>query len=182
MGHSQADKARNRERILEEAAAHIRRNGLESLSVAGLMEAVGLTHGGFYNHFNSRAELLEEALRRALALGAQTSRLGGAQRSGFDAFVRGYLSKSHRDHPESGCAIAALACDVGRGEPAMRDTMSESVERLIAMATEALGDEPRAMLAVSALVGALALSRVCTDPTRSDALLRAVRDELRARA
>jgi len=183
MGHSQADKARNRERILEEAAARIRKDGLESFSVAGLMESVGLTHGGFYNHFDSRAELLEEALKRALALGAENGRQGaggGSEQTEFDRFVRGYLSASHRDHPETGCAIAALVSEVGRGDPALRQTMSDSVERLIAMAAGAFGDEQKAILAVSALVGALALSRVCADPARSNALLRTVRDEVRA--
>lgn len=185
MGHSQADKARNRERILEEAAARIRREGLESISVAGLMAAVGLTHGGFYNHFDSRAELLEEALKRALEDGAGRSRRGdggGAdEQAAFDTFVRGYLSASHRDHPESGCAIAALVCDAGRGEAPLREEMSEQVDSLIAMAARALGDEEDAMLAVSAMIGALALSRVITDPGRSAALLRAVRKGLRVR-
>lgn len=183
MGHSQADKVKNRERILEEAAARIRRDGLASISVAGLMEAVGLTHGGFYNHFESRAQLLEEALKRALVRGAQSRRRderSGTDRSDFDAFVRGYLSPLHRDNPGSGCAVAALVSEVGHDEAALREAMSEQVEGLIAMAATALGDEPRGMLAVSALVGALALSRVCTDPARSDALLRTVRDEVRA--
>lgn len=183
MGHSQADKARNRERILDEAAARIREEGLESISVAGLMAAVGLTHGGFYNHFGSRAELLEAALQRALARGADSSRRedeAGDEQSAFDAFVRGYLSPSHRDHPESGCAIAALVSDVGRAEAPLRASMSEQLDGLIATATSALGSEREAMLAVSALIGALCLSRICTDPARSDALLRTVRDELRA--
>ncbi len=179
MGHSQADKARNRERILEEASNRIRRDGLDGISVAGLMEAVGLTHGGFYNHFDSRAELLVEALKRALERGADSSRQSSGD-GAFDAFVRGYLSPSHRDHPESGCAIAALACDVGRGEATLRETMSEQVEGLITMAAQALGDERRGMLAVSAMIGALALSRVLVDAERSDALLRAVRDEVRS--
>ncbi|MGE0621848.1 MAG: TetR/AcrR family transcriptional regulator [Pseudomonadales bacterium] len=181
MGHSQADKARNRERILTEAAARIRRDGLESVSVAGLMESVGLTHGGFYNHFVSRTELLEEALKQALALGVQNRRKdsgAGTARDDFEAFVRGYLSPAHRDHPESGCAIAALVSEVGHGEAGLKATMSAQVEGLIATATKALGSERDGMLAVSALIGALALSRVCTDRERSDALLRTVREGL----
>ena len=69
MGHSQAEKARNRERILAEASRQVRRGGLESVSVGTLMKSVGLTHGGFYGHFESRSALLAEALERALLEG-----------------------------------------------------------------------------------------------------------------
>ncbi len=66
MGHSQAEKAKNRERILAEAAEQIRETGLEALSVGKLMQKVNLTHGGFYGHFPSRSDLIAQALKRAL--------------------------------------------------------------------------------------------------------------------
>lgn len=187
MGHSQAEKARNRERILDAAAARIREDGPDAISIAGLMEAVGLTHGGFYNHFHSRAELLTEALKRALESGANTRRRaadgdgdGDGGEASFDAFVRDYLSASHRDHPESGCAIAALAAEVARGDEALRAPMTERVHQFIDRATEALGNRRQAMLAVSAMVGALTLSRVLTEPRAADELLRTVRDQIRS--
>jgi TetR/AcrR family transcriptional repressor of nem operon len=178
MGHSQAGKAANRERILDEAARQVRREGLESISVGTLMHKVGLTHGGFYGHFGSRSQLQAQALERALAQGAERSR--ASQRApGFAALVRSYLSRAHRDAPESGCAIAALVCDTGRADEAARAVMDPHVEGFLETVTEALGgDEARAAVAVSAMVGALALSRVITDPARSDALLAAVREEL----
>ena len=74
MGHSQAEKAENRERILAEASRQVRRDGLESLSVGTLMKSVGLTHGGFYGHFESRSALLAEALERALRDGRSKRR------------------------------------------------------------------------------------------------------------
>ena len=78
MGHSQAEKAENRERILAEASRKVRRDGLESVSVGTLMHGVGLTHGGFYDHFDSRSALLAQALQRALAEGqAKVQRQGG---------------------------------------------------------------------------------------------------------
>lgn len=183
MGHSQAEKAMNRDRILAAAAARIRAGGLDSISVAGLMQAVNLTHGGFYNHFASRAELLAEALERALADGA--GKAAGDDGEGdagadFDAFVRSYLSRSHRDHPESGCAIAALVCDVARAKGELDALMDERVQALIDRAAGALGSDENGVLAVSAMVGALALSRVSTDPARSDDILRIVRDRVRA--
>jgi TetR/AcrR family transcriptional repressor of nem operon len=182
VGHSQAEKAQNRERILAEASQQVRRDGLESVSVGALMKSVGLTHGGFYGHFESRSALLAEALERALREGeAKAKAQGGERRRGFSALVRGYLSRDHRDARDSGCAMAALVCDVGRADIASRQVMTQSVDAFVATAADALGgDRERAMVAVSALVGALALSRVIADPADSDAFLKAVRDHLTA--
>jgi TetR/AcrR family transcriptional regulator, transcriptional repressor for nem operon len=182
MGHSQVEKAQNRERILAEAARQVRHAGLESISVGALMKSVGLTHGGFYGHFESRSALLAEALERALIEGeARAEAQGGGPQRGFSAMVRGYLSRAHRDGRDTGCAMAALVSDVGRADEASRRTMEDHVEAFIASVATALdGDEDRAMLAVSAMIGALALSRVLTDPVRSDALLRAVRTQVAA--
>ncbi len=182
MGHSRAEKAENRERILAEAARQVRRDGLDSMSVGTLMKSVGLTHGGFYGHFQSRSALLAEALERALLEGEANAK---AQRSGrpqtFSHIVRSYLSRAHRDARDSGCAIAALASDVARADTPSREVMSDHIEAFIASVSEALGgDEDAAIVAVAAMVGALALSRVVTVPARSDAILKSVRDHLRA--
>ncbi|MEK8050523.1 helix-turn-helix domain-containing protein [Ideonella sp. DXS22W] len=196
MGHSQADKAQSRERILREAAAQIRDAGLESVSVARLMRSAGLTHGGFYGHFASRDELLAEALQRALVEGAAASRAATAAAATsaaptkaaapaptFDAFARSYLSRGHRDARASGCAVAALAADAARAEAPVRAVMSEHVERFIARAAELAGSsDEEAMFAVSAMVGGLLLSRVLVDADRSDAMLKAVRAGLAERA
>jgi TetR/AcrR family transcriptional repressor of nem operon len=180
MGHSQAEKSENRERILAEASRQVRRDGLESVSVGTLMKSVGLTHGGFYGHFESRSALLAEALERALMEGEAKAKVPGADRAqGFGTIVRSYLSRAHRDGRESGCAIAALASDVARADASSREVMADHIETFIATVGEALGgDEDNAIVAVSAMVGALALSRVVTDPARSDAFLKAVRDHL----
>lgn len=180
LGHSQAAKAESRERIVAEAARQIRDSGLESLSVGALMKSVGLTHGGFYGHFESRSALLAEALERALQDGeARAKANAGEGARSLGAIARSYLSRSHRDARESGCAIGALASDVGRADDASRQVMEARVEAFIDSVAATLGgDDPRAMVAVSAMVGALALSRVITDQERSDQLLRAVRDHL----
>ncbi len=184
MGHSQAEKAQSRERILKEAAAQIREAGLESLSLGKLMKKANLTHGGFYGHFDSRSDLLAAALERALVEGEKAARAGAdAHRPRtLAAMARSYLSRPHRDARGSGCAIAALVCDAGRADEAQRASMAAAIERYIEAVTQALGtgDESEAMFAVSAMVGALALSRAMTDPARSDALLRATRERLSA--
>lgn len=178
MGHSQAEKALNRERILAEAARQVRDGGLESVSVGALMKSVGLTHGGFYGHFESREALLVEALERALQESVAKAGGGGASPA-FSGIVRGYLSRQHRDARDSGCAVAALVSDVARADAPAREVMSEHVETFIGTVAKSLGDDDeRAILAVSAMVGALTLSRVVADPARSNAILKVVRESL----
>ena len=182
MGHSQADKAASRERVLAAASSQIRSEGLESISVGKLMADAGLTHGGFYGHFDSRADLLAQALERALVDGEASATLAAStsnQPGRFARFVRGYLSRSHRDAPERGCAIAALVCDAGRADVACRDAMAAHIEAYIAFVARNLnGDEAGAIAAVSTMVGALALSRVLSANGRSDAILRAAREHV----
>jgi len=178
MGHSQTEKARNRERILAEASQQVRRDGLESVGVGALMKSVGLTHGGFYGHFESRSALLAEALQRALQEGEANAQASAASGRLSD-MVRSYLSRTHRDARDSGCAVAALVSDVARADDDARSIMTRHVESFIAAVAKTLdGDEERAVVAVSAMVGALALSRVVADPARSNAILKLVRDHL----
>jgi TetR/AcrR family transcriptional repressor of nem operon len=187
MGHSQADKAQSRERILKKAAEQIRDTGLESVSVGPLMRSVNLTHGGFYGHFASRSELLAIALERALREGEAASNAARsaaaakapAHAADYATLLRSYLSRAHRDSRKSGCAIAALASDVARADEASREVMEAHVERFVGKVAQAMGaDDERALLAASAMVGGLLLSRIATDPKRSDQMLRAVRDGL----
>ncbi|MGY4161981.1 TetR/AcrR family transcriptional repressor of nem operon [Bradyrhizobium sp. USDA 4461] len=186
MGHSQADKARSRERILNEAAAQIRDKGLDALSIGSLMQQVKLTHGGFYGHFASRSELIAAALQQALTSGEASAHAARDPDKpvSVNTLARSYLSRSHRDQPTSGCAIGALISDVGRADAQCRAVMEPHIEAFIAKVAEALGedDDSRAIVAVSAMVGALAISRVLTDPKRSDAVLRTVRDSVVAMA
>jgi TetR/AcrR family transcriptional repressor of nem operon len=185
MGYSQADKAQSRERILRKAADVVRDSGLESVSVGKLMRSVDLTHGGFYNHFPSRSDLLAQALDRALVEGAKLAtasmKPGDVPRS-YETRVRTYVSRAHRDARTTGCAVAALASDVARADVASREVMSAHLDDFVAQLTQALQsqDEGDAMLAMSAMVGAVLLARVQTDPKKSDVLLKAVRDRLLA--
>ncbi|MBN3827506.1 TetR/AcrR family transcriptional regulator [Burkholderia sp. Ac-20384] len=183
MGHSQADKARSRERILELAAEQIREQGLESISVSKLMNSANLTHGGFYGHFDSRSDLLLQALQRALNDGSLTvDSKNGKNPPEYGTIVRSYLSRKHREARGSGCAIAALAGDVARADEPTREAMSKHIEQFV----EKLGasmegrDESQALFTVSALIGALVVSRVIVDKNRSDAVLAAAKRALLA--
>ncbi|WP_269507628.1 TetR/AcrR family transcriptional regulator [Burkholderia sp. IMCC1007] len=183
MGHSQADKARSRERILSQAAEQIRNGGLESVSVGKLMRSANLTHGGFYGHFASRSELLAHALERAMEDGKAAFEANrGNGTPDYEKTVRSYLSRPHRDSRTTGCAIAALAGDVARADEPVRETMSTHIEQFIDRIDHALGsDDPdKAIFAVSAMIGALVVSRVMADEKRSDAVLAAAKRQLLA--
>lgn len=173
MGHSQAQKVENRERIVALAAAHIRTHGIDSLAVAPLMEAAGLTHGGFYGHFASREALIVAAIDRALDDGAA----GAARTKGQDLskIARSYLSRRHRDAPESGCAIAAIGSETARASRASRAMMATHIDAFIASVRPFVADDDRAALAVSALIGALTIARIYPESQISDAFLSAVR-------
>ena len=180
MGHSQANKAASRERILGEAAAQLRTSGIAGLTIAALMDRAGLTHGGFYKHFASRDGLVAAALERALVDRFARPAAGPpGSRADVAGLIRGYLSRTHRDAGPAACAISALAGEVGRESPELKAVMAPHVEAFLDGVASATGRDDRAALIVSALVGAVALARVLP-AARSDALLRSVREQLLA--
>src|ERR1700754_2520938 len=113
------------ERIVDAAARSLRRNGYAGVGVADVMKQAGLTHGGFYAHFESRDALLAEAVERAgRDTNASISRRIDASRargeSALRAVVEGYLSEAHLSSTESGCIVAALSSEMSRQVPALR--------------------------------------------------------------
>ena len=179
MGTSQAKKAASHDRILDIAAARIRRDGIDRLSVAELMKEAGLTHGGFYRHFDSREQLVAEATQRALSQGSAwtiaSGKLGGQR--GYTALVDGYLSTWHRDHPESGCGVAGVAADAARAGGPARGSYTRQVKECLTMLAGLIDDsdhqaaEREAVLTVSVLVGAISMARAVDDPDLSEQLL-----------
>jgi TetR/AcrR family transcriptional repressor of nem operon len=179
VGTSQAAKAASHDRILDIAAARIRRDGIDSLAVAELMKEAGLTHGGFYRHFGSRDQLVAEAAQLALRQGSEPTmaagRLGG--RRGYTALVDGYLSERHRDHPESGCGVAGVAVDVARAGGAPRASYTRQLKVCLAVLADLVDNPDReagereAVLTLSALVGAISMARAVDDPDLSQRIL-----------
>jgi len=185
VGHSRAEKAESRERILEVTARQIRQAGLDSVSIAEIMKAANLTHGGFYGHFASRSDLIAAALERALDSGEAKFVAATAARPGrtVKSIVNSYLSPAHRDDSREGCAIAALSGDVGRAEDEeIRARMAERLEKSFADMAKAMGGgaeaDAAAVTAWCAMVGAVNLSRVFRGTPRSDEILRTVRQAI----
>ena len=185
MGTSQKEKAASHERIVAIAAARIRRDGIDGVSVADIMSDAGLTHGGFYRHFDSRDDLITEALALALAEGSERSRTAadtlGAR--ALRVIINAYLSPQHRDSPSTGCAVTALAEDLSRGKQADRDLYAQQVEQYIELLADLgpISDDPAShlpMLTLSALVGGVSMARAVGDPALSQKILQDTRDAL----
>ena len=179
MGTSQEAKAASHDRILDIAAAWIRRDGIDRLAVAEIMKEAGLTHGGFYRHFDSREQFVAEAAQRALTQGSAwtmaSGKLGGPR--GYTALVDGYLSTWHRDHPESGCGVAGVAADAARTGGPPRGSYTRQVNECLAVIADLTGNPDRqaagreAVLTLSALVGAISMARAVDDPGLSQQIL-----------
>lgn len=184
MGHSKAEKAESRERILAAASRQIRESGLDSISIAELMKTAGLTHGAFYAHFPSRTSLLAAALERALRDGAAASSAatGARGKPTLKSIVNSYLSTAHRDEAGQGCAVSALAGDVSRADDEVRDIMRSHLHEFFDATAQAVGDDPQARkLALSSwstMVGAIMLSRIFRGEKLGDEILRESRSAI----
>ena len=123
-----------RSRIVENASYGLRQSGADGMSVVDLMKLVGLTHGGFYSHFDSREALFIEAF--ALAMDRTVSdwlklMRGLPIEERFDALVEGYLSPRHRDNRARGCVLPALGADIARSSPKARRMFARKLEEMI---------------------------------------------------
>ena len=181
-------KELSHDRIVTAAARAIRRGGFEGVGVADIMKEAGLTHGGFYAHFDSRNAMMAEAMDRAGQESAARLTQGMALRksrgaSDLRALVEAYLSDRHLEDIEAGCPVAALACEVPRQSPEVQEAAAQRVHGLLAIVGRALPpDAPAdsAALLASQLVGALLLARALGNKARGQALLKAMRRSLLA--
>ncbi len=187
MKKSKIEAAETRRRIVKTAAAEFRRKGISATGLNDLMAAAGLTHGGFYRHFASKDQLIAEACAAALGTGGDTNEtptcpvLGSG---GLEAILAKYLSTDHRDNPSEGCVLAGLGSELARSDVQTRAAATAGFLTLVeAFAQQYRRIKPqtakeRALVAVSAMIGAITLSRIVTDPKLSAAILRSTRKHL----
>ncbi len=185
MRKSKLEAAQTRRRIVSAAAAEFRRNGIVATGLADLMKAAGLTHGGFYKHFESKDQVVAEACAESIA--AVTEKVANAasgKGNGLEFVVAAYLSTEHRDGPAEGCPIAALGSELARSDMASRAAATAGVLKLVGIVAAQYRRIPadearrRALVAVSTMVGALTISRVVNDTELSAEILRAAREQL----
>ncbi len=184
MGHSRESKADTHEKIVATAARRLREKGLEGIGVADLMKEAGLTVGGFYKHFESRDDLVAEAVDAMTngwdATYADAAARGRGNDALFDALVEGYLDERHRDAPAEGCLFASLAGDLGRSGSKTREVATGKLQRSLERLTQVFDDRrapaarAAAIFVYSALVGAMTLARATNDGALSREILSTV--------
>jgi len=181
MGVRDEQKRESRERILGAASKLLSERGLAGAGVSTIMSEAGLTHGGFYVHFDSRRDLVGQVLGRA-AEGTRSWFLRGLSGlTGLDwvrTAVKRYLTPRHRDDPASGCLIAGLSGDVAREGEDIRRVFQRELEVLIQEFSEHLDDEvddaeDRALAIIALCAGGITLSRAVDDRRLSGRILQA---------
>ena len=187
MRYEPDQKKRTHRKIVRNASRKLREKGLNGPAVATLMKASGLTHGGFYKHFRSRDDLVVEAIEESLdelreKLVNAAKQAGSGQ--GWKAMVRGYLTLELCDRFDEGCPVAALAPDMARTRPALKQRISAAIlklrEELLPFMPGRTAEAKAAnFLAIfSSMVGTIALARTMPDPAVRQRILDSVRDHL----
>jgi TetR/AcrR family transcriptional repressor of nem operon len=180
MRKSRDVTAASKTRIIAAASKMLRARGLAATSVADVMQAAGMTHGGFYKHFQSKDELAAIAVRSAFeAIAAkfdQTHDEAGLE-AATESYLTQYLSLAHIENPELGCPMATLGADAGRHPSRLAQEFHAGAEQLIARLTRADGDRSPTVARTEAirkllqLVGTVIVARaVGSGPLRDEVL------------
>jgi TetR/AcrR family transcriptional repressor of nem operon len=187
LGHSRAEKANTHKRIVSIASKKFREEGLAGVGIAELMKEAGLTVGGFYKHFDSRDDLVAEAV--SSAFGGWKGRVDAAASGGppvsLAKLIDDYLNAAHRDDPGTGCAFSALAPEIARSDKRTRALTTEQVRNDIQLIAgliprrDAYAARSQAILTFSALVGAMSLARTVSDEALSREILKTVAELLK---
>lgn len=191
MKKSKIEAAETRRRIIKAAGREFCRNGIHATGLSDLMAAAGLTHGGFYKHFQSKDQLVAEAFLVGLEGVVDNTKADAAApqpgKKALEAIVDDYLSTAHRDDLAGGCPLAALGSELVHANPEIRAAASEGFVTLAdVIAKQFPRSKPevaraKAMFILSAMIGAVTMARMVTDPVLSSALLEQARAGLTKR-
>jgi TetR/AcrR family transcriptional regulator, transcriptional repressor for nem operon len=175
--YGKEQKQATRRRIIEAAGRRLKRDGIDGSGIATLMADAGLTNGAFYAHFDSKEDLVANAVAEQLREQRESFSAQPPDRAGLEQFVREYLSIQHRDNPECGCPSAALLDELGRSTDATKRVYTDGLLVVIDdIAARLAPDDPESArvktLSVFALmVGTLQLSRALVDRQLADEVL-----------
>ena len=173
MKKSKADTAETRKRIVDAATEAFRTNGIHATGVAEIMSAAGLTHGGFYRHFESKEHLVAEACASAMesTLDAIDSSAQMGERALIEHFDSQIWDKDHRACLGE-CPLVAMGSELARADDETRRAATDGYRELIAlMAEKGTSDDGAAMFAFSAILGAITVARIVDDPQLSARIL-----------
>ena len=191
MRYSREHKLETHARIVKKASVRLREKGTHGIGVADLMKEAGLTHGGFYAHFDSRDALVIEAFAYAMDRSTERWRKLAAAtppEKRLAAIVDSYLTTVHRDDPGHGCAVPTLGAEIARESAKTRKAFAAKLAQMIEMLADQIPEVPRktarkqAMAAVATMMGTLVLSRIAGSGEFSDEILGAGREAVLERA
>jgi TetR/AcrR family transcriptional regulator, transcriptional repressor for nem operon len=180
MRKSKADTELTRRKIVETAAREFQRKGIQGTGLTDLMAAAGLTHGGFYRHFASKDQLVAEACAEAMrdtSAVLSDAASEAVEQPELQSIIEKYLDVAHRDDCGGGCPLASLGSELARADINTREVVSEGFNRLVDMVAATMrrrnpeAARSDAIFATVALVGAVTMSRVVTDPDLSNEIL-----------
>ncbi len=190
MRYSKEHKQETHARIVRKASVRLREKGAHGIGVADLMKEAGLTHGGFYAHFDSREALVIEAFGYAMDRASEHWRNMTAEvppEKRLSAIVDSYVSAAHRDDPGRGCAVPTLGAEIARESARTRKAFAAKLDQMIDLVADQIPDVPRktarrlAMGTIATMMGALVMSRVAGSGELSDEILAAGREAALAR-
>lgn len=191
MRYSREHKQETHARIVKKASVRLREKGAHGVGVADLMKEAGLTHGGFYAHFDSREALVIEAFAYAMDRSMAHWRKIVEQTppdKRLARIVESYLTPVHRDDPGHGCAVPSLGAEIARESQRTRKAFAAKLEEMIDIVAEQIPDLPRktarkqAMAALATMMGTLVLARIAGNSEFSGEILDAGRDAALERA
>lgn len=185
MRYSREHKQETHDRIVRKASTRLREKGAHGVGVADLMKEAGLTHGGFYAHFDSREALMIEAFGYAMDRSMEhwrkiTAEVSPEKRLALIADA--YLSVVHRDNPGHGCSIPALGAEIARESPKARKAFAGKLDEMIELLADFIPNMPRkaarkqAIATLATMAGTMLLARVAGSSELSDEVLKAGRD------
>lgn len=185
MRYSREHKQETHDRIVRKASVRLREKGAHGIGVADLMKEAGLTHGGFYAHFDSREALVIEAFGYAMDRSMEhwrkiTDEVSPEKRLALIA--EAYLSALHRDNPGHGCSIPALGAEIARESPKARRAFAGKLDEMIELLADYIPNVPRkaarkqAIATLATMAGTMLLARIGGSSELSDEVLKVGRD------
>src|SRR5881392_3208913 len=191
MRYSKEHKLETHARIVKKASVRLREKGAHGVGVADLMKDAGLTHGGFYAHFDSREALVIEAFGYAMDRATERWRKVAEQTPAdkrLSTIVESYLTPLHRDDPGNGCAIPALGAEIARESPKTRKAFAAKLDQMIEMIAAQVPVMPhkaarkRALGTLATMMGTVVLASIAGNGVFSDEILGAGRAAVLDRA
>ncbi|CAM2156854.1 TetR/AcrR family transcriptional regulator, transcriptional repressor for nem operon [Pararobbsia alpina] len=189
MRKSKLETAETRRRIVEVAARRFRSQGIHATGLSDLMSEAGLTHGGFYRHFESKDQLVAEACGvgfESVIEAFEDAASKAAEGEAFKSIVGSYVSTSHRDSTTGGCPIAGMGSELAHGDEATRAAAAKGFNDMVDVLAKRIrrrnadASHSDAVFAMAAMIGAVTLSRIIADPEASASVLQTVKQHLGA--